>query len=407
MSTAFASAGTDTRRWQGVALGVGLVALLVCGLGALVDPAQFFRAYLAVYVYVLGLPLGCIAILMIYHLTGGAWGLLVRRILEASMRTLPLLAVGFLPIAFGLHWLYVWGDPAAVSASEDLQHKQFYLTPLYFWLRGAGYFIVWLALAVAFDRRSRAYDATGDPRLVVRNERLAGVGLVAFGISMTFAAVDWLMSLQPAFHSSIFGPVVASGMLLSGMAVAAVVLAWLADRPPLDRVASGPLLNDLGNLLFTFLVIWAYLVWFQYMLVWIANLPTDVVWYTARERGGWEWVAWALFGFGFAVPFVLLLFRNVKRQPAALGAVAGLILVAQLVYRYYQVMPAFTDASVGRNWMAPVMAVGLGGLWKAYFLWQLDRRPLLPRYDRDVTEAAHLRQVEHDELAREEAMSHG
>ncbi len=388
-------------------LGAGAAALAVCVVGGLVDPTQFFRAYLSAYVFFLGLGLGSMAILMIYHLTGGAWGYLTRRILEAEMRTLPLLAVLFVPVACGVYYLFPWADPALVAADEKLRHQQVYLNPPFFWGRAVLFFVLWLGVAYLLGRWSDAEARTGDPGVSVKLRRLSGAGLVIYGITLHFASIDWVMSLQPVFHSTIFGPLVASGQLVTAQALVMVVLAWLVWRPPLADVVSAEALNDVGNLLLSFLVIWAYMVWFQFMLVWIANLPVDVVWYLPRSRGGWQWVAYALFVLHFAVPFFLLLLRAVKQTPRLAGAVAALVLFMQLVFGFYQVGPAFPGTTLAEHWMDFLTPVGLGGLWLADFLWELGRRPPLPDHDASRDQAVRLRHVDEEEEALEEALGHG
>ncbi len=279
---------------------VGAVALAVCVLGAFLDQSQFFRAYLASYVYFLGLGLGSLVILMIYHLTGGAWGFLVRRILEASTRTIPVLAVLFIPVACGVYRLYLWTDPAQVAADRSLQYKQIYLNLPFFFGRAVLYFVIWSLLAYLLSRWSRAQDQTGNPALSERMKQLSAPGLILYGIFLTFAAVDWIMSLQPAFHSTIFGPLVASSQLLSALCFTILVLVWLSSRPPVAEFVSADSFRDHGNLLLTFLILWAYMVFFQFMLIWIANLPYEVIWYLPRSRNGWQWVTWVLFIFGLA-----------------------------------------------------------------------------------------------------------
>jgi hypothetical protein len=394
-------------RLQWVSLGVGVVTLLACILGALFSPTPFLRAYLAAYLFYLGIALGCLSILMVYYLTGGAWGFLIRRFLEAGMRTLSILAILFTPIACGVGYLYLWAQPDVVAGDKGLQHKQIYLNTPFFWGRAAFYFLSWLLIAYFLSSWSRRQDETDDPQLPRKFAWLSGPGLVIYGVTITFASVDWIMSLQPAFHSSIFGPLVASGQLLSGHAFAVLLLAWLAASPPLANLVSREVLNDLGNLLFTFLIIWAYMVWFQFMLIWIGNLPSDVIWYVTRSQGGWQWVAWTLFVFHFAVPFFLLLMRNVKRDPAFLAMTAGLILFMHLVFMYYQVLPSFPNTHLSEHWIDFLTPVGVGGIWLAYFLWQLKGRPVLPEHDLSREDAVHLRQRDVEQTAREEAIHHG
>ena len=393
-------------RLQQRSLGVGAVALVACVVGAFFDPTQFFSAYLAAYVFCLGLCLGALVILMIYHLTGGAWGFLVRRILEASTRTLPVLAVLFIPVACGVSWLYPWAQPATVAADPSFQQKQIYLN-VPFWIgRAVLYFVAWSVLAYLLNRWSRRQDETGDPRLRRRMRVVAAPGLVVYGVLFTFTAVDWIMSLEPGFHSTIFGPLSASCEFLSAYSFTLLVVVWLSGRPPVAEFVSVDVFRDLGNLLLTFLILWAYMVFFQFMLIWIADLRFEVIWYLPRARDGWEWVAWALFLFGLVVPFFALLMRDVKAHPANLAKVAGLLLFMQLVFAFYEVVPAFPTADIGRHWMDFLTPFGVGGLWLAYFLWELRRRPLLARNDPSRESAAHLRAVDAEEEQLEEEAAH-
>lgn len=411
-------------RWQ--VLGVGALALIACAVGAYFDPAQFFRTYLAAYLFYLGIAHGCMAVLMLYHLTGGAWGFLIRRILEAGMMTLPLLAVLFAPLAWGIGYIYPWAQPELAASIKDIRDKQIYLNAGFFWVRAAIYFVLWVGMAWLLRTWSREQDRTGEPRAAAKMIGLSGPGLIIYGVTITFAAVDWLMSLQPGFRSTIFGPWFATGEILAGMACALIVLAWiLGPRTELDpfsrtespvRTPDTPLtdlvsieaLNDLGNLLFTFLIIWAYMTFFQFMLTWIADLPYDVSWYTPRGQGGWQYVAWAVFVAQFSAPFFLLLMRTIKRNPRALGATAALVLAMHLVYTYYQVMPSFVQATtLAQHWMDFLTPLGLGGLWLPYFLWQLTRAPLLPVHDANREGAIHLRYLDEEQAVREAELRHG
>jgi hypothetical protein len=389
---------------------VGGVALLVCIIGAPFSPQQFFRAYLAAYCFWLGIPLGSLSVLMIYHLTGGAWGFLIRRILEAATRTLPLMAILFVPIACGmaLNKLYVWTDPAVARSSAAMRQKtDWYLIPWFFCVRAALFFVLWIALAYLLNTLSRRQDQASDERLRRWLARISGIGLAVYGVTITFASVDWVMSLQPAFRSTIFGPIFASGQILSGHAFALVVLCWLVSRPPLNRVYSKEAFIDLGSLQFTFLIIWSYVCFFQFMLVWIANQRYDSIWYLPRTVGGWQWVVWALFILHFVVPFFLLLTRDVKTTPRSLAQVAGLLLFMQMVFKYWQVEPAFADTWIGQHWMDFLTPFAIGGLWLANFAWEFRRYPVLPQHDASGAEAAHLHHLDQEQAAREEQLHHG
>jgi hypothetical protein len=407
MSSLPASERAELGRLQRWALGVGIVALLVCIIGAPFSPTQFFRAYLAAYQFYLGIALGSFAIFLLYQLTGGAWGFLTRRLLEAAMRTLPLLAVLFIPVAVGVGYLYPWANAEVIASSRQLQYNHLYLNRGFWWARAALFFVLWVGLEEILSAWSRREDQTGSPSLPRKFRLLSAPALVVYGVAITFASIDWVMSLQPAYHSTIFGPQFAAGQLITAEAFVLMALAWLVSRPPFVDLVSAQTLNDLGNLLLSFLVIWAYMVWFNFMLSWIANLPEENIWFLPRSRGGWQWVAWAIFVFHFAVPFFCLLLRDVKRNPQALGRVAALIFSMHLVFVCFQILPAFPDTTIGEHWMDFLTPLGLGGIWLAYFLWQLGRYPVLPLHDLNREEAVHLRQTDLEAAAREEAVHHG
>ena len=394
-------------QWQRWALWIGAFVLMICLVGAGYNPGPFFRAYLAAYLFYLGIALGSMVLLMVYHLTGGSWGLMIRRFLEAGMRTLPLMALLFIPIAWGVSYLYVWAQPEAVAASPKLQYQQFYLRPSFFWIRAAVYFALWLTMAALLSRWSGKEDATGNPRLGWKSQQLSAFGAVVYGISIHFASVDWGMSLLPAFHSTIWGPLFAVGQLLSAFSVALVGLAFCIDRPPLSELASLKVRSDLASLLLTLLIVWAYLAWFQFMLIWIANMPVDVVYFAPRTAPVWKAVIWLIVVFHFAVPFFLLLMRPVKCNSRAVGWIAGLILFMQLVYLYYQVMPGVAADRIARHWMDLLTPIGLGGVWLGYYLWQLQRFPLLAPNDYNRESALKLRRLDEEEAAREETLAYG
>ena len=397
----------DSARWRRRSLWVGIVVLSLCVIGAISQPVHFFKAYLATYLFYLGIALGSMVLLMVYNMTGGGWGFVIRRILEAGMRTLPLLAVFFLPIAFGIRYLYPWADPYEVAKSPKLQYQQFYLAPTFFWIRAVIYFLVWTTMAFFLASWSREEDETGNPRLAWKSLQLSAFGAVAYGLSLHFAAVDWGMSLEPSFHSTIWGPLFASGQLLSGLAFALVVLAWLVDWPPLAEVVSRKVRYDLGSLMFTLLVLWAYMTWFQFMLIWIANMQVDVIYYLPRAGAAWVFLIWAIVLLHFALPFFLLLMRPVKRNSTAMAGIAGLILLMQLAFNYYQVVPEISSPRLSEHWIDFLVPIGMGGIWLSFFMAQLDRYPLLALHDYHRATALRLRHIDAEEDAREEAVFHG
>jgi hypothetical protein len=382
-------------RLQRRALVVGVVGLLLCLGGALLSPSQFFQSYLFAYLFWLGIALGCLAIVMLHHLTGGAWGLVIRRILEAAAMTLPLMAVLFVPLLFGLHDLYLWARPAAVASDTSLQHKSPYLNVSFFAIRTSVYFVVWIVMAYLLRRWSLMQDRTADPDLPRRLRLLSGPGLALYGLTVTFASVDWVMSLEPHWYSTIYGMLIAIGQWLTGMAFVIIILALLAKSASLADVLSPQSFHDLGNLLFAFIFLWGYIAFCQYLLVWSGNLPEETPWYLHRMAGGWKWIALILIAFHFAVPFLLLLSRDIKRSAGILSAVAAAIVFIHLVNQFWMVAPAFYPRGLHLHWLDFVAPAGIGGIWFAVFIWQLKGRALLPLHDPHLQEILAHETVEH------------
>lgn len=328
------------------ALRTGMVGLVLSAIGVVIWPAPFLRSYLVSYLFLLGIGIGSLVILMIHHLTGGRWGAVVRRLLESGSRTLPTLAILFLPIALGLRKIYSWSTPQ--SGHELVGFQAEYLSIFGFVIRAIVYFACWLGLAYLMNRWSRRENETGDRRLADRMRALSGPGLVLCGLTLTFASVDWLMSLQPDWYSTIFSMVFAGGQALTAMAFVVLLLALLLDQPQLAELVTPKTRIDLGNLLLTFVMFWAYVSFSQFLLIWMGNLPDEIAWYSPRVYGGWRWITVALAVLHFAVPFALLLSRDVKRDPRWLAGVASLILVMRLVAIYWDVVPAYEPSGFWR-----------------------------------------------------------
>jgi len=366
-----------------------------------------FRSYLVAWLFAWGIAQGGLALVMIHHLTGGAWGVAMRRICEAQMRTLPLVALLFLPVALGAGQIYPWAAPPEHVENPFLNN---YFEPQFVWGRAIGYFAIWIALASLLSHWSRAEDQGDDLRAAYSSHNLSGPGLVLYGVTLHFAAIDWMMSVQPSFTSTIFGPIVAAGQLLSAFAFAILALNRVKARPELADVLSSSVLLDLGNLLFTLVIVWSYLLWCQFMLIWIGDLPRDNVWWLIRGRGGWMLMGLALAVLGFAVPFFLLLLRAIKHDLRKLAVVAALVLAMQFVFAVYQVVPAFAEPSWIVIWLSLAFLIAIGGAWLACFSWLFSQRPSLPPCDRNWPQVELLWKTDQDESARQEAqeaMAHG
>jgi hypothetical protein len=368
-------------RAQRIALVIGAIAIFLCGLFAMHDLTRLFRSYLFAYVYWLAIPIGCMAILMLHHLTGGWWGYPIRRLLEAATRTFVWMAVLFLPVLLGMSHLYKWAQPAEVAADPLLQYKRPYLNPQFFMVRVVIYFAIWIGLAWLLNKWSSEQDRTADPRLATRLEAMSGPGLILWGIAVTYSSIDWVMSLEAHWFSTIYGMIVMVVSALTAMSFVVFVLRKLSGEEPISSAVSASQFNDLGNLMLTFVMLWAYLSFSQFLIIWAGNIKDEIPWYMSRAFGGWGVVAVILIVLHFALPFVLLLQRSVKRRLRMLSVVAGMLMVLSLVDVYWLVVPAYETTGPRVSPVDILAVVGIGGMWLAAFFSQVKKWPLLPQHD--------------------------
>jgi len=366
---------------------VGGALLAVCIAGGLRDGGEFFRSYLVAFLFWIGITLGCLALLMIQHLTGGNWALVIRRILEAGSRTLPLMAVAALPLLAGMKTIYSWSRPG--QSDPIILAKNLYLNSGFFIARTIFYFACWFMLVHLLNKWSREEDAGGNASLWARMEALSGGGLVLYGLTVTFASIDWVMSLEPRWYSTIYGLLFMVGQALAALAFSITMLIWLSGREPLSKAVRPSYFQDLGSFLLAFVMLWAYLEYSQFLIIWGGNLSEEIPWYIRRMQGIWGHVGLLLVLLNFALPFFLLLFRNVKRRTGSLLLVAALVLLMRLVDMYWMVLPAFGGGDVHLTWMNLLLPFGMGGIWLAYFTWQLQQMPILPVHDPRMEGVAH------------------
>lgn len=378
------------RRAQAFLLAAGTAALALGAAGLFYDPAQFFRSYLIGYLFLLGTALGCMGFLMLYHLTSGFWGLILRRLFEAASRTLPLMALLTVPLLLGLPQLYQWTSPEAVASDHYLQVKQFYLTVPFFVLRQVLYFAIWLALAYFLNKWSAVQDTRGDDAILRRLRSVSGPGILLYGITITFAAVDWLMSLEPQYYSTTFGFRLITGQAVNGLAFGISAAMLLSRFDPVAPLVTRKHLRDMGNLMLAAVMLWAYIAFTEYLIVWAGNLPAETSWFRRRFSGGWDMVAALLMALHFFVPFLLLLQRAVKHRPRLLAGVCIWLLLMRWVELLWMIGPS-RHPSFFVHWMDLLVPAGMAGIWAAAFLRQFVKRPLVPAFDPLLQEAVHER----------------
>lgn len=367
-------------RVQRVAIGLAGLGVLVSAVFGFADGSQLLRSYLVAWLFWTGASLGCLGLLMINHVTGGGWGVVIRRALEAGGRNIPVMGVLFLPIALRLGGLYEWADPAHAHHDAVLQHKALYLNVPFFLGRTVGYFVAWTVVVWALVRWSTRQDERPDPA-TDRMELISRGGLVLLALTMTFAFIDWAMSLEPHWFSTIYSVIWMGGSALTAFAVSIPVAALLALREPTRGLVKREQVHDLGKLLLAFVVLWTYFNLSQFLIIWSGNLPEETTWYLKRLRGGWEYVALVLVLFHFALPFVVLLSRPLKRDPRRLATVALLLLLVRFLDVFWLVTPAFTPERLTIHPLDIATALTLGGAWVWLFVRHLEGRPLLPLRD--------------------------
>lgn len=356
----------------------GLIALAVfIGGGLLAGFQQFFRSYLFAYMFWLELSLGSLAVVLLHYLVGGGWGLMIRRILEAAAKNIWLLALLFAPLALGVMHLYPWAQPEVVAGDPILQHRALYLNLPFFLARAVVYFAVWILLALRLTRWSYYPERSADPDFRSRLQRSSAFGLIAYGLTMSFAAIDWLMALDPHWYSTIYSVLIVVGQLLAGLTFAIGLTPFAARHTRLGEVINRGHYRDLGALLLSFVLIWAYIAFSQYIIIWWANLPHEVTWYLNRSEGGWLYPGLLVFVVQFILPFMVLLSLWAKSNPRVLSALAGVILLARLIDYFWHVAPAFHPARFSIHWMDFLAPLAIGGVWAAGFAWHLRRTPLL------------------------------
>ena len=372
-------------RIQYLALVVGLLGIVGAVVGYSSHPDQFFQSYLLSYVYWMGLTMGSLGVLMMHHLAGGRCGFSIRRLLEAGTRTLPVMIILFIPVIVGLHTLYEWTHLDVGEADPILSKKQGYLNESSFLWRQVFYFALWGVMAFLLNRWSSQQDTTVETHPTRRMQRLSGIGILVYALSMTLAAVDWIMSLEPHWFSTIFSAIYILGQMLLTWAFVVIVGAPLSQSAPLNALLTNERLRDLGTFMLAFVMLWTYTSFSQLLITWGANLPEEISWYLTRLKGSWLTVGYLIIGFHFLLPFVLLVSSRIKARIPILVTIALGLMLMRLVDLYWITAPAFDKSGIDIHWLDVALPVGMGGIWVSVFFWHLKRRSLValndPRFD--------------------------
>lgn len=357
--------------------GVGLLGVVACLVGAQSEPVAAFASYHAAYMLYLALALGSLAFVLIHHVTGARWGVVVRRIAEAIASTLPLFVILFVPILLGKGHLFSWMRPEVIATDHLVQEKAGYLNTPFFLIRAFAYFAIWTFFSVYLARLSLKQDEGKGEALLAKMRKSTAPAILLFALSLTFAAFDWLMSVSPHWFSTMFGVYYFAGAFQAALALIILVTLAIQKAGLLRGIVTVEHHHDLGKFLFAFTVFYAYIAFCQYFLIWYANIPEETFWFLERWEGGWSGTALAMIFTTFVIPFLLLLAREPKRRAGTLIAASVIVLLGRAIEMYWLVMPSL---KVGPTmpWTTLAATVGVGGLFLGTIAWRLGKGPLVP-----------------------------
>ena len=381
----------ETGSFAQKAMIAGVVGLVLSVIGAFMDHAEFFQAYLVAFTFFTTIGLGGLFFVLIHHITGAYWGVVMRRVAENLAYTLPLMGLFMIPLFFGMHDLFHWSHAEAVAHDEILQWKAPYLNVNFFIIRSVVIFLIWTWLVHGLRSLSLAQDS-GDEASLGKMRRKAAAGTVLFAITVTVFAFDWIMSLDPHWYSTIFGVYVFSGAFLGGLAVLTITANMLRNNGAGELITAEHS-HDLGKFLFAFTVWWAYIGGSQYFLIWYGNIPEETIWFLHRWEHGWKELSLFLIFFHFIVPFIVLAFRAVKRIPVLLILLSSLMLLMHFVDHFWLIAPTFNDHHLSFSWMHLSSLLGIGGVFVWWFFRLMGKDPVVamndPKLQKSIEHTVH------------------
>ena len=381
----------EMNRFRSLALGVGGIATIAWAVGTYFNPEQGLRSWLLGFIFWAGIAIGGLGILMLQYLTGGAWGIAIRRIVEAAARTMPLIAVLFIPLAIGVYTHAFMEFTHLPPDDHAMEARGVFMAPWFWIVRSFIYFALWGLMIYLLNKWSVAQDKTTDlassERLTEICSRFSGPTMVIYALVVTFAVVDWVMMLDPHWFSTIWGLLFVAGWALSCFAFAIIVLVYLSDKAPMDGVVTNRHFHDLGKLMLDLVMVWAYFNFSQFLIIWSGNLPEETGWFLTRMKGGWGYIGVGLIIFHFAFPFLILLQQDFKKRAKQLATLGVFILVMRLIDMFYQIAPTprvtagIENGAFIVSWLDFVGPLAVGGIWVWYFIGTFISRPIVPVKD--------------------------
>ena len=381
----------EMNRFRSLALGIGGIATLAWAVGTYFNPEQGLRSWLLGFIFWAGIAIGGLGILMLQYLTGGAWGIAIRRIVEAAARTMPLIAVLFIPLAIGVYTHAFMEFTHLPPDDHAMEARGVFMAPWFWIVRSFIYFALWGLMIYILNRWSVAQDKTNDlassERLLELCSRFSGPTMVIYALVITFAVVDWVMMLDPHWFSTIWGLLFVAGWALSCFAFSIILLAYLSDKAPMDGVVTKRHFHDLGKLMLALVMVWAYFNFSQFLIIWSGNLPEETGWFLTRMKGGWGYIGVVLIVFHFAFPYLILLQQDFKKRAKQLATLGAFILVMRLIDMFYQIAPTprvtagIENGAFIVSWLDFVGPLAVGGIWVWYFIGTFMSRPIVPVKD--------------------------
>jgi hypothetical protein len=385
-------APADVAKYRTLSLGVGVIALIIWAVGLYFQPEQALLSWLLGFIFWGGITIGGLGVLMLQYMTGGAWGVVIRRVAEAASRVLPLVVILFIPLAYGVYTHTVYEFTHLPADDPTVIQRGWFMTPESWILRSVFYFIIFGIITYLLNKwggeQDKAADHEAAAQLLSTSSRFSGPATVIYCLIISFASVDWVMILDPHWFSTIYGLLFVAGWGLSFLCFGILILVLLQDKAPMNRVVGKRHFHDLGKLVLALVMVWAYFNFSQFLIIWSGNIPEETGWFLVRMKGAWGVIGMILILLHFAFPFLLLLIQDLKRKAKLLGAVVGFILLMRIFDMYYLIGPNPRIDMMGMekgafmlSWMDFAAPVAIGGLWLWYFFGELAKRPLVPVMD--------------------------